>query len=98
HHSLHSFPTRRSSDLRHFKPSGLTSRKNWYDILFCGHDWQVSRKLEKKLDAVYTYEDGAKLTFEAAKRLNIAKIYELPAGYYLRSEEHTSELQSLRHL
>jgi glycosyltransferase involved in cell wall biosynthesis len=68
---------------KRFKPSGLTSQTNWYDVLFCGHDWQVSRTLEKKLNAIYTYEDGAKLTFEAAKRLNITKVYELPAGYYL---------------
>ncbi|MDT5062882.1 MAG: hypothetical protein QOH63_3341 [Acidobacteriota bacterium] len=68
---------------RRIKPGGLTSQANWYDFLFCGHDWQVSRTLEKKLNAVYTYEDGAKLTLEAAKRLNIAKVYELPAGYYL---------------
>ena len=68
---------------KRLKPAGLTSQTNWYDILFCGHDWQVSRSLKKKLDAVYTYEDGAKLTFEVAKRLSIAKVYELPAGYYL---------------
>lgn len=68
---------------RRFKPKGLTSQTNWYDILFFGHDWQVSRMLEKKLDAVYTYEDGAELTFAAAKRRSIAKVYELPAGYYL---------------
>lgn len=66
-----------------FKPGGLTSRTNWYDVLFCGHDWQVSCSLGKKLDAVYTYEDGARLTFEAAKKFSIAKLYELPAGYYL---------------
>jgi glycosyltransferase involved in cell wall biosynthesis len=68
---------------KRFRPKGLTSQTNWYDFLFCGHDWQVSRRLEKKLDAVYTYEDGARLTFEAAKRRSIAKVYELPAGYFL---------------
>jgi starch synthase len=68
---------------KRFKPGGLTARTNWYDVLFCGHDWQVSRELEKRLDAVYTYEDGAKLTFKRSKRLSIAKVYELPSGYYL---------------
>jgi glycosyltransferase involved in cell wall biosynthesis len=43
----------------------------------------VAQLLEKDLDAVYTYEDGARLTFEAAKRRSIARIYELPLGYYL---------------
>jgi starch synthase len=68
---------------RRLKPVGLTSRTNWYDVLFCGHDWQVSRQLEKELDAVYTYEDGARLTLEAARRSGIATVYELPLGYYL---------------
>ena len=68
---------------RRLRPKGLTAQTNWYDILFCGHDWQVSRSLEKRLDAVYTYEDGAKLTFATAAKRSIAKVYELPAGYYL---------------
>lgn len=68
---------------RRIKPGGLTSQTNWYDVLFCGHDWQVSRTLEKGIAAVYTYEDGARLTFEAARRLSIIKVYELPLGYYL---------------
>lgn len=67
---------------KRLRSSGLSSKTNWYDVLFCGHDWRVSRLLEKTLDAVYTYEDGARLTFEAAKRRSIAKIYELPLGYY----------------
>jgi glycosyltransferase involved in cell wall biosynthesis len=61
---------------------GPTSQTNWYDFLFCGHDWQVSRLLEEALDAVYTYEDAARLTFEAAKHRSVARIYELPLGYY----------------
>lgn len=68
---------------KRLRSSGLTSRTNWYDVLFCGHDWRVAQLLEKELDAVYTYEDGARLTFEAAKRRGIATVYELPLGYYL---------------
>lgn len=68
---------------RRLRTGGLTPRVNWYDVLFCGHDWQVSRRLEKKLDAVYAYEDGARLTFEAAKQRSLTKIYELPLGYFL---------------
>ncbi|MDX6500283.1 MAG: hypothetical protein QOG23_3543 [Blastocatellia bacterium] len=64
------------------KPSGLTSRVNWYDVLFYGHDLQVSRQLEDDLDAVYTYEDCARRTFNAAKIRNAATVYELPLGYY----------------
>jgi starch synthase len=64
------------------KPAGFTSKTNWYDVLFCGHDLQVSRALESGLDAIYAYEDGAKRTFTAAKRRGALTIYELPAGYY----------------
>ena len=68
---------------RRLRAGGLTSQTNWYDVLFCGHDWQVSRSLEKVLDAVYAYEDGARLTFDVAKRRSFAKVYELPLGYFL---------------
>ena len=67
---------------RTLKPGGLTSRINWYDVLFCGHDFQVSRGIGNQTDAVYAYEDAAKLTFESAKRIGATSIYELPLGYY----------------
>lgn len=67
---------------RRLKPTGLTSQVGWYDVLFCGHDLQVSRALEANLDAVYAYEDAAKRTFNIAKQLGAAAIYELPLGYY----------------
>lgn len=67
---------------RKLKPGGLTSRVNWYDVLFSGHDFQVSRSLAEGIDAVYGYEDAAKLTFEAAKKRGMTAIYELPLGYY----------------
>ncbi|HWS99662.1 MAG TPA: glycosyltransferase family 4 protein [Pyrinomonadaceae bacterium] len=64
------------------RPAGPTARVNWYDLLFCGHDLQVSKELEGDLDAVYAYEDGARRTFAAAKRGRAAAVYELPLGYY----------------
>jgi starch synthase len=64
------------------KPAGPTAKINWYDVLFCGHDLQVSRELERDLDAVYAYEDGAKWTFTAARRRDALNVYELPLGYY----------------
>jgi glycosyltransferase involved in cell wall biosynthesis len=67
---------------RRLKPAGLTSQVNWYDVLFCGHDLQVSRALEANLDAVYAYEDGAKWTFNIARQRDVAAVYELPLGYY----------------
>src|SRR5436309_257307 len=53
---------------RRLKASGLNEKISWYDILFCGHDWQVSNTLVKGMNAVYAYEDGAYRTFRAAKR------------------------------
>jgi len=67
---------------RQLKPGGLTSEINWYDVLFWGHDFQVSRAIADRTEAVYAYEDAAKLTFETAKRIDAASIYELPLGYY----------------
>jgi len=67
---------------RKLKPGGLTSQINWYDVLFCGHDFQVSREIADAADAVYAYEDAAKMTFESAKRTGATSIYELPLGYY----------------
>jgi alpha-maltose-1-phosphate synthase len=67
---------------RKLKPGGLTAAVNWYDLLFCGHDFQVGLALAGDLDAVYAYEDGARRTFAAARRNRIATLYELPLGYY----------------
>jgi starch synthase len=67
---------------RKVKPRGLTDKVNWYDVLYCGHDFQVARSLAGGLDAVYAYEDGARKTFAAAKQSDIATLYELPLGYY----------------
>jgi alpha-maltose-1-phosphate synthase len=64
------------------KPGGLTRRTNWYDVLFCGHDFQVAKSLTANLDAVYAYEDAARRTFAAARKKAIATLYELPLGYY----------------
>ena len=68
---------------RRLRPSGLTSSVSWYDVMFCGHDSQVSRRLDKNPDVVYAYEDGARQTFEVALKQRVARVYELPAGYYL---------------
>lgn len=67
---------------RKLKPGGLTSQINWYDVLFCGHDFQIARSMSNEAGAVYAYEDAAKLTFESAKRTGATAIYELPLGYY----------------
>jgi alpha-maltose-1-phosphate synthase len=67
---------------KRIKAGGPVSRVSWYDVLFCGHDWQVSKTTSWDVDAVYAYEDCSRLTFRTAKRRNVSTVYELPAGYY----------------
>jgi alpha-maltose-1-phosphate synthase len=64
------------------KPSGFSSQINWNDVLFCGHDLQVSRELRADIDSVYAYEDAACRTFVTAKRMRALAVYELPLGYF----------------
>jgi alpha-maltose-1-phosphate synthase len=85
---------------RKLRPGGLTAAVNWYDVLFCGHDFQAARGLAGAADAVYAYEDGARRTFAAARRSRIATLYELPLGYYRgvadeinRARQHRPDLQ-----
>jgi alpha-maltose-1-phosphate synthase len=81
---------------RKIKPSGFSSQVNWNDVLFCGHDLQVSRQLESGLHSVYAYEDGARWTFTAAKRKQTLAIYELPLGYF-GGVAHEIETAKRRH-
>jgi len=46
-------------------------------------DRRVAERLHRiKIDAVYAYEGGALKTFDEARKLKIASIYELPSGYW----------------
>ncbi len=66
-------------------------------------DQQVAERLSKiSIDAVYAYEGGALKTFQEARRLGIAAIYELPSGYWywerdllLKEAERNREFASL---
>src|SRR5205814_10691930 len=95
---LHSFPTRRSSDLK--KPDDLQSydrralayrsSKN-YDAAIADYTFLITKNpndMEATTKRGYTY--------------SLAQQYESAIADYQavlkRSEEHTSELQSLRHL
>src|SRR5207244_13364692 len=72
HRDLHSFPTRRSSDLAVERGRGKISG----DEKQCGH------------------EEGLQKTLVHAEK----QLGPEAAGYFSRSEEHTSELQSPDHL
>jgi glycosyltransferase involved in cell wall biosynthesis len=53
------------------------------DALYYGHDARVAQHLHKHpISHVYAYEDGALLTFEAAKTRGIRCCYELPIAYW----------------
>src|SRR5690606_41844918 len=78
HRALHSFPTRRSSDL---------NAKQTIRIKLKAYDYRVIDRSAKKI-------------IEAAERTGaiIAGPIPLPTEKSLRSEEHTSELQSRENL
>src|SRR5205814_6295908 len=80
---LHSFPTRRSSDLFFYRGprrAELVAATGLYVALFLTYGYDSIR------------ENGV------AKGVILASRFMIPIVPLLRSEEHTSELQSLRHL
>src|SRR5205814_10713617 len=93
HLHLHSFPTRRSSDLRGLRriyAEGLTAKDmpNYRDKVGVLKDMEKNQisQLRKQLADVQDVLNGME---PSTDRYHNAK---------KRSEEHTSELQSLRHL
>ncbi len=40
------------------------------------------KNLQEKIDAVYSYEDGALKTFACARKMGIATVYDLPIAYW----------------
>src|SRR5205814_8887166 len=87
HRYLHSFPTRRSSDLQIAVRPFMLERQlgEWFGVLIA----LVSSSLGGTAAAVTRYLVGS------ADPITLAI---LRWGIGFRSEEHTSELQSLRHL
>src|SRR5439155_11498142 len=98
HRYLHSFPTRRSSDLRIFETvlyaEDLAAAERFYhealglEVIECGN-----------LAAVFRCDGGVLLIFDPRK--SAAPGRDVPAHGTSgagRSEEHTSELQSRGHL
>ncbi len=54
------------------------------DAVFRNLDKRVARRVASApgISGVYAYEDGAATTFEAARARGIARIYDLPIGYW----------------
>ena len=85
---LHRFPLREAA--RHLAPRLRLNRlaRHEYgpaclDAVYRDLDRRVARWLPRQNDVgVYCYEDGALHTFEAARRLGVARFYELPIAYW----------------
>src|SRR5205814_9784925 len=97
HRSLHSFPTRRSSDLAQAILGLLPHRGR---ILLQGQDAAELTPRQRLARMAHIAEDRQHeaLVLPLSVEDNLAlKAYASPP-FATRSEEHTSELQSLRHL
>src|SRR5205814_5488006 len=92
HRALHSFPTRRSSDLsgaKFFRGGAFKPRTSPYAFSGLGEPGL-------KILAEIRKEFGLKIVSEALDEANVDLVEKY--ADMIRSEEHTSELQSLRHL
>lgn len=68
------------------------------DAVYRSFDRHVAKRLPSLagLQGVYAYEDGALHTFQAAQRLNIRRIYELPIGYWRAAQQIFEEERDLQ--
>ena len=59
------------------------------DSIYQDLDQYVATQLPrlKRVDTVYSYEDGALATFERAELLGVRRVYDLPIGYWRASRE-----------
>src|SRR5690606_39620239 len=97
HHSHHSFPTRRSSDLQKVRSLMDIFRIRSEDLLDRSYiDYLLAQDehIARTLDVLYSFEGESKVIAEF-KRLDV-DASEGPEKR--RSEEHTSELQSRENL
>src|SRR5439155_14822065 len=96
HHCLHSFPTRRSSDLRQFFFSTAEKRTYEKPRKLGAKNWR--HVPESALGRSILGSDGGELDCGGCGRKGNTKTDELAPQPIARSEEHTSELQSRGHL
>jgi glycosyltransferase involved in cell wall biosynthesis len=68
------------------------------DAIYRSFDRHVAARLPalKGLKAVYAYEDGALRTFQAAERLGLRRIYDLPIGYWRAAQQIFQEERELK--
>lgn len=68
------------------------------DAIYQSFDRHVASRLHSNpgLKAVYAYEDAALLTFQAAKRHGLRRIYDLPIGYWRAAQQIFQEERELQ--
>lgn len=68
------------------------------DAVYRSFDCHVASRIPQLvgLQAVYAYEDGALQTFDAARRLGITTIYDLPIGYWRAARRIFEEERDLQ--
>lgn len=68
------------------------------DAMYRSFDRHVAARLPRlpSLQAVYAYEDGALSTFQAAERLGLRRIYDLPIGYWRSAQRIFQEERDLQ--
>ena len=68
------------------------------DSIYRSFDRQVAARLPAltSLKALYAYEDGALHTFQAAERLGLRRIYDLPIGYWRSAHRIFQEERELQ--
>src|SRR5438046_4855670 len=91
HRDLHSFPTRRSSDLENYGHYDDPAEVALYDKMLRETDPARQRELMRQLEKYVLDEQAHEIWALWWHRI-------VPYRSYLRSEEHTSELQSLTNL
>src|SRR5690606_41940525 len=96
HRHLHSFPTRRSSDLKDYSYFSTSATFGPISILAGRHKMDDGNPVH--LDLSYAYND--RLCFTISKFVANSNNIEHDANFVVsyRSEEHTSELQSRENL
>lgn len=76
--------------------SGLCRRLGWnasgpIDWVYTSLDKKVAQRHLQGVNGVYAYEDGAAITFQAAKKQNILCLYDLPIPFYRTSRDIQAE-------
>src|SRR5205823_10401064 len=96
HRHLHSFPTRRSSDLAQYSPkvaAACTAAKDGYKA-----DLNIEPEFFGINERAYMFARFQHKRFSWGSAVSFLSQAVQEPALYVRSEEHTSELQSLAYL